>query len=35
MQRGEWLIAGTYVLASVVVGLIAVYLAWAVLQDNA
>lgn len=35
MQRGEWLIAGTYVLASVVVGLIAVFLAWSALQNRA
>lgn len=34
LQRGEWLIALAYVLASVLVGLAVVYLAWSTLQRS-
>lgn len=34
LQRGEWLIALAYVLASVLVGLAVVYLAWSALQRS-
>ena len=34
VQRGEWLIAITYVLASVLAGFVVLYLAWQSLQRN-